>query len=94
VRDPTDLKVTLRELTRSAMEDMPWLSPSDAALRGLALRLAQSIDAHGTDPETLALLVPKYHAVLRELGGTPAARKELHVEPVADDLVTELRVVR
>ncbi|MFL6145563.1 MAG: hypothetical protein ACJ72N_27345 [Labedaea sp.] len=76
------------------MEDMPWLSPSDAALRGLALRLADAIDTYGADPETLALLVPKYHAVLKELGGTPTARKELHVEPPEDDLVAELRVVR
>lgn len=73
------------------MEDMPWLAPSDAALRGLALRLAGLLDQVAGDPEAVALLVPKFHGVLKDLGGTPAARKELHVEPEEDDLVTELR---
>jgi hypothetical protein len=76
------------------MEDMAWLAPTDAALRELALKLAESIDACAHDPEALAILVPKYHAVLRDLGGTPATRKTLSVEPEEDDLVTQLRMVK
>lgn len=73
------------------MEDMAWLLPSDAALRALAMKLAETIDACGADPELLAVLVPKYHAVLKDLGGTPTMRRELNTAEPEEDIVTELR---
>lgn len=76
------------------MGDMPWLSPSDAALRGLAQKLADTIDAVSGDPDALALLVPKFHSVLKDLGGTPASRRELNTAAPDEDIVTELRVVK
>jgi hypothetical protein len=88
------LRATLSEVTRSAMDDMRWLSPSDAALRTLALKLAEAIDANATDPDALAVLTPKFHSVLRDLGGTPASRRELNTEEPEADLITELRVVK
>jgi hypothetical protein len=91
VTPPRDIQPSLHSVTRVALDAMPWLTPSDAALRSLALRLAWAIDACGTDSETLAVLVPKYQTALIHLGGTPATRRELHAEPPEDDIVTELR---
>jgi hypothetical protein len=85
---------SLHSATMAAIDAMPWLTPSDASLRALALRLAAAIDACGADVELLALLTPKYHAALRDLGGTPATRRELNTVEPEEDIIAELRVVR
>lgn len=89
-----DIQPSLHAVTKAALGDMPWLTASDAGLQALALKLAAAIDAAGPDSELLALLTPKYHAALRDLGGTPASRRELNTEEPDEDIVTELRVVR
>lgn len=80
-------------MTRAALDDMPWLTVTDAALRSLALKLAAAIDRAEHDPDALAVLVPKYHAALRDLGGTPASRRELNTTEPEEDLITELRAL-
>jgi hypothetical protein len=102
-RQVPDLRVSVAE----AINGMTWLSPSDAAIKALAMRYADEIEQVteradllrdlqsevGGDPglfkrlqkleamcdvtKTVGWLGQQLQGVLRDLGGTPAARKAM-----------------
>lgn len=52
----------LRKAVTEALKAMPWLGPSDAAIKALAVRLADEI-------EQAADRAVEYEALMREVGG-------------------------
>lgn len=76
----------LREEVEKAIESMQDLEESDGGLQALALRYADRIDAGlqagGKDSIKVMYLGPHLFNVLRELGGSPAARKASTPGPV------------
>jgi len=60
----------LRDAVQSAVDSMPWLQPSDAAIKALALRLADEI-------ETAADRADEFAALRRELIDDVSAYKRL-----------------
>jgi len=111
----------LRTAVAAALADMTWLTPSDAALKALALRQAEEIekavgradelaelrrDAAGDETlykrlqkleamcditKTVGWLGPQIQGVLRDLGGTPAARKAMQVDKPIGGRLAQLR---
>lgn len=97
----------LRDAVQASITGMAWLKPSDDAIKALALRLADEIEAAVDRAEefaalrreliddasaykrlqkleamcdatkTVGWLGPQLQGVLRDLGGTPAARKAM-----------------
>ncbi len=118
---PRERAPDLRDAVRTAIEAMTWLGPSDEALRTLALRQAEEIEAAIDRAELLAELVhdaagdvgllkrieklaamcdvtktvgwlgPQLQGVLRDLGGTPGARKALAAAKPVGGRLAELR---
>lgn len=111
----------LRESVSRAVEAMDWLQPSDGALKALAQRQAQEIeaaveragelddllrDAAGDESvlrrlrkleamcevtKTVGWLGPQLQGVLRDLGGTPAARAAMKPDKPIGGRLAELR---
>ena len=79
-----------------ALDAMPWLTPADQALVGLAMLYAEQIDAAiAESPEA-----GRKHAgwvgshltnVLRSLGGAPGDRKALEIDGNVKGRLAELR---
>jgi hypothetical protein len=111
----------LRDAVRDAVDAMTWLSPTDQALRTLALRTAEEIEKAIDRAEELAVLRrdlsddvgalkrlkaleamcdvtktvgwlgPQLQGLLRDLGGTPAAKKAMQPDKPVGGRVAELR---
>lgn len=111
----------LRDAVRAALATMDWLTDSDVAIRALALRQADEIEAAVDRAEELAALRrdlagdpgayrrlqaleamcdvtkvvgwlgPQLQGVLRDLGGTPAARAAMKAEKPIGGRLQELR---
>lgn len=76
---------------RKAVKSMHWLADSDQATVDLAIRLARAIE----DGDKLdARLGSQLLEALKELGGTPAARKALGAERQAKSRLAEIRALR
>lgn len=92
----------LREEVQQALEAMEDLEESDGGLQALALRYADRIDAGlkagGKDSIKVMYLGPHLFNVLRELGGSPAARKAATAGPApaapAEPKKTKLTMLR
>ena len=69
---------------------MTWLTETDRPMADLAVFIAASIDAGG-QADRLAPLLLK---ALKELGGTPADRKTIGVEPEVKGKLASLRAAR
>jgi precorrin-3B methylase len=111
----------LRDAVKSTVDAMDWLTPTDEAMRTLALRQAEEIekavdradelaaiarDAAG-DPDvykrlsalqsmcevtkTVGWLGPQLQGVLRDLGGTPAARAAMKKDKPVGSRLAQLR---
>lgn len=111
----------LRESVAESVKAMPWLKESDAAIKALALRLAEQIEeaadrhdllrelqaeAGGDIPlqkrlakleamcdvtKLVGWLGPQLQGVLRDLGGTPTARKAMQEEHPVGGRLKQLR---
>ena len=111
----------LRDSVASALKAMTWLTPTDEAIRTLALRQAEEIEkavdraeelaelkreAAGDDSflkrlkaleamcdvtKTVGWLGPQLQGVLRDLGGTPAARKAMQPDKPVGGRLAQLR---
>lgn len=113
----------LREAVRDAIGAMDWLAGSDGALRALALRQAEEIEAAADRARTftelgralvaegdmsaykrlqkleamcdvtkvVGWLGPQLQGVLRDLGGTPAARKAMKADKSVGGRLAQLR---
>jgi len=111
----------LRDAVRSAVDAMDWLTPTDQAIRALALRQAEEIERAidraelleailrdaGNDPivykrldalkamcdvtKTVGWLGPQLQGVLRDLGGTPAARAAFKKDKPVGSRLAQLR---
>lgn len=75
---------TLEGAFVQAVADMAWLEDSDGALVAAGRKIAKnvdevlgSLDADGTAKTKALYLTPHFVNILRELGGTPATRKDL-----------------
>jgi hypothetical protein len=76
---------------RRAVKAMHWLSESDQATVDLAIRVAKAIEeADKLD----ARLGTQLLEALKELGGTPAARKALGAERQTKSRLAEIRALR
>lgn len=76
---------------RRAVRAMHWLSESDQATVVLAIRLAKAIE----EGDRLdARLGSQLLEALKELGGTPAARRALGAEQEAKGRLAEIRALR
>jgi hypothetical protein len=111
----------LRDAVKDAVDAMDWLTPTDQAMKTLALRQAEEIekavdraeeaaailrDAAG-DPgvykrlqkleaqceltNTVGWLGPQLQGVLRDLGGTPAARAAMKKDKPVGSRLAQLR---
>ena len=87
---------SLLEATEASLASMDWLTDADDAARTLARALATGMDAlltnrvvQATDPlavlKELRMSSPQLLAVLKELGGTPAARGEFDRKRQGED---------
>lgn len=111
----------LRDAVRDAVGAMDWLTPTDGAMRALALRQAEEIEKavdraeeaaaiirdSGGDPgiykrlqkleamcevtKTVGWLGPQLQGVLRDLGGTPAARAAMKKDKPVGSRLAQLR---
>lgn len=111
----------LRESVQAAVDAMTWLTPSDGAMKTLALRQAEEIEkavdraeelaelrreAGGDESlykrlakleamcevtKTVGWLGPQLQGVLRDLGGTPAARMAMKKDKPIGGRLAELR---
>lgn len=111
----------LRDAVAEAVEAMSWLTPSDGALKALALRQAeeiekaidrageldavreefagepsmykrlQKLEAMCDVTKTVGWLGPQLQGVLRDLGGTPAARKAMTAEKPIGGRLAQIR---
>jgi precorrin-3B methylase len=111
----------LRDAVKATVDQMDWLTPTDQALKTLALRQAEEIekavdraeeaaailrDSAG-DPsiykrlqkleamcevtKTVGWLGPQLQGVLRDLGGTPAARAAMKKDKPVGSRLAQLR---
>jgi len=111
----------LRDAVRSTVDAMDWLTPTDEAMKTLALRQAEEIEKAvdraeeaaailrdaGGDPgiykrlkalenmcevtKTVGWLGPQLQGVLRDLGGTPAARAAMKKDKPVGSRLAQLR---
>lgn len=111
----------LRDAVRAAVDAMDWLTATDGALRALALRQAEEIEAAldrageldelrrdlvGEESafkrlkaleamcdvtKTVGWLGPQLQGVLRDLGGTPAARAAMKADKPIGGRLAQLR---
>lgn len=111
----------LRDAVKTAVDAMPWLTPSDAGLKALALRQAeeiekaidraaeldevrrdlagdmaalkrlQKLEAMCDITKTVGWLGPQLQGVLRDLGGTPAARKAMKADKPIGGRLAQIR---
>jgi hypothetical protein len=111
----------LRDAVRATVDAMDWLTPTDQALRTLALRQAEEIekavdraeelaelrrDLAGEESaykrlqkleamcevtKTVGWLGPQLQGVLRDLGGTPAARAAMKKDKPVGSRLAQLR---
>jgi hypothetical protein len=111
----------LRDSVRAAVDAMDWLTPTDEAMKTLALRQAEEIekaidraeelagilrDAVGQPDiykrveklaamcevtKTVGWLGPQLQGVLRDLGGTPAARAAMKKDKPVGSRLAQLR---
>lgn len=111
----------LRDAVRKAVDAMDWLTPTDEAMKALALRQAEEIekaidradeladlrrDLAGDESaykrlknleamcevtKTVGWLGPQLQGVLRDLGGTPAARKAMKGDAPIGGRLAQLR---
>jgi precorrin-3B methylase len=111
----------LRDAVRDAVDAMDWLTPTDQAMKTLALRQAEEIEKAvdraeeaaailrdaGGDPgvykrlqkleamcqvtKTVGWLGPQLQGVLRDLGGTPAARAAMKKDKPVGSRLAQLR---
>lgn len=118
---PHERAPDLRDAVKAAVEAMSWLVTSDGALKALALRQAEEIEAAvdraeefreitrdaAGDPsiyarlkkleamcevtKTVGWLGPQLQGVLRDLGGTPAARKAMGSDKPVGGRLAQLR---
>lgn len=83
-----------------AVARMHWIVDSDRATVDLAKRYAAEIEKSAREldrvdfAKVLKLLGPELAAALRDLGGTPAQRKSIGVEPRVKGRLAELRAAR
>ena len=83
-----------------AVAAMHWLTPADDVAVDLALNLARQIDDAAKDDsdsgrKMVGWMGSHLTGLLKQLGGTPAGRKELAVEEAAvKGRLAELRAVR
>ena len=86
--------LALKRLAES-LDAMPWLAESDTALRALAMRLAERIESAVEAGEDVTKIVgwlgPQLQGVLRDLGGTPAARQAMKVDKPVGSRLAEIR---
>lgn len=85
---------TMLQAVEAAVEDMPWLKPSDGALVALAKKYATQIDSGEDDGRAIGYLGQQLTHTLKALGGTPIDRKALVVEEPSGGAVGELRKAR
>jgi len=118
---PRERAPDLRDAVRVAVDAMTWLTPTDQAMRTLALRQAEEIekavdraeeleqlyrDLAGDDSaykrlqklqamcevtKTVGWLGPQLQGVLRDLGGTPAARALMSKDKPVGSRLAQLR---
>jgi hypothetical protein len=118
---PRERAPDLRDAVKVAVDAMDWLSPTDQALKALALRQAEEIekavdragelaelrrDLAGDEgalrrlralesmcevTKTVGWLGPQLQGVLRDLGGTPAARKAMKGDKPIGGRLAQLR---
>ncbi len=111
----------LRDAVKTAVDAMTWLTPSDGAMKTLALRQAEEIEkavdraeelaelrreAGGDESlykrlakleamcevtKTVGWLGPQLQGVLRDLGGTPAARAAMKADKPIGGRLADLR---
>lgn len=111
----------LRDAVRTTVDAMDWLTPTDQAMKTLALRQAEEIEKavdraeeasailrdSGGDPsvykrlqkleamcevtKTVGWLGPQLQGVLRDLGGTPAARAAMKKDKPVGSRLAQLR---
>lgn len=84
-------RASLSKAVRDSVERMHWLSDTDGAAVELALRYARDLDSGEAD---VRMTGPKLLEVLRDLGGTPSARRDLGVETQVKGRLAELRAAR
>ncbi|YCK35161.1 terminase small subunit [Actinomadura sp. ATCC 39365] len=121
--EPRERAPDLRDAVKVAVEAMDWLTPTDQAIKALALRQAEEIEkaieradelaevrreAAGADDvsiyrrlaaleamcdvtKTVGWLGPQLQGVLRDLGGTPAARKAMKGDKPIGGRLAQLR---
>lgn len=122
--EPDERAPDLRDAVKSSIGAMSWLTDSDAALKSLAMRIAEEIEttidrarelddlypefrglSGGTDAfkrlerlqamcditKTVASLAPQLQGVLRDLGGTPAARAAMKADKPVGGRLAQLR---
>lgn len=118
---PRERAPDLRDAVQAAVDAMDWLTPTDQAMKTLALRQAEEIekaidraeqlddlrrDLAGDEStfkrlkaleamcdvtKTVGWLGPQLQGVLRDLGGTPAARKAMKTDKPIGGRLAELR---
>ncbi|WP_018658469.1 terminase small subunit [Actinomadura flavalba] len=119
--EPEPRPPDLRDAVAEALEEMPWLRPSDRAVAALALRQATEIERAADRAAELAALRrefageqhamqrlkaleaecevaklvgwlgPQLQLTLRDLGGTPGARRKIQPEKKAEGRLAQLR---
>lgn len=119
--EPRERAPDLRDAVKAAVDAMDWLTPTDQAIKALALRQAEEIekavdraeelaqvrrDLAGDDSaykrlqkleamcevtKTVGWLGPQLQGVLRDLGGTPAARKAMKGDKPIGGRLAQLR---
>ncbi|MGP4092945.1 terminase small subunit [Nonomuraea sp. KM90] len=118
---PRERAPDLRDAVKAAVDAMDWLTPTDQAMKTLALRQAEEIEkaidrAEQLDElrrdlsddmsalkrlkaleamcdvtKTVGWLGPQLQGVLRDLGGTPAARKAMKEDKPVGSRLAQLR---
>lgn len=118
---PRERAPDLRDAVKGALEEMPWLTKADEAMKALALRQAEEIekaldraeelaqlrrDLAGDESaykrlqkleamcevtKTVGWLGPQLQGVLRDLGGSPTARKGMKNDKPVGGRLAQLR---
>lgn len=118
---PRERAPDLRDAVKQAVDAMDWLTPTDQAMKALAMRQAEEIEKAIDRAEELAdlrrelagdegalrrlkalesmcevtktvgWLGPQLQGVLRDLGGTPAARKAMKGDKPIGGRLAQLR---
>jgi hypothetical protein len=121
VEPPRERAPDLRDAVRDAVNAMDWLTPTDEAMKTLALRQAEEIEKAIDRAEELEVLYrelagdesahkrlqkltamcevtktvgwlgPQLQGVLRDLGGTPAARAAMKKDKPVGSRLAQLR---